>query len=50
MNRQTAQDYIRQMLGDLMMQIAVLRAENDQLRGELAEARPDAAGADRRAA
>jgi uncharacterized small protein (DUF1192 family) len=33
----TAQDVIRDTLGDLMIRIAVLEAENAQLRAQLAE-------------
>ena len=37
MKTKTADQYLREMLGDKDVQIAILRAENDQLRERLAE-------------
>jgi hypothetical protein len=43
----TAEQYLRQTLGDLMFQLAILRADLDQTRQALAEAQRAAAAPDR---
>jgi hypothetical protein len=37
MKTKTADQYLKEMLGDKDVQIAILRADNDQLRAQLAE-------------